>query len=221
MSLFSKHTLSGTPTANQLRSLSDEELMTQLARGHHDALGIIFKRYQRVVMRVAMQVLRDPSEAEDLMQSVFLQILEDAAKYDASKGSLRVWILQYAYHRGFNRRKYLAIRGTYDPVVGDGVDPAPFDPADSQEPAVMLESADLVRKGLAQLTETQRRTLELAFFDGLTMYEIAEKTGESFVSVRHHYYRGLEKLRAVLGLSAKRRAEETSGSRKEAAYVRS
>src|SRR5258707_1691917 len=160
MSLFDKCALSENLTASQLRSLSDEELMIQLARGHQDALGVIFKRYQRVVMRVAMQVLRDPTEAEDLMQSVFLQILEDAAKYDATKGSLRVWILQYAYHRGFNRRKYLTVRGKYGPVLGNAGDATPFDPADSHQPAVILESAHLVRKGLAQLTETQRRTLE-------------------------------------------------------------
>ena len=108
MSFFGKHrTSSESPTVGQLGVLSDEKLMIQLARGNHDALGVIFNRYQRVVTRVAMQVLRDPTEAEDLMQSVFLQIIEDAQKYDANKGSLRVWILQYAYHRAFNRRKYL------------------------------------------------------------------------------------------------------------------
>jgi RNA polymerase sigma-70 factor (ECF subfamily) len=219
MSFFGKHqTSSESPTVEQMWALSDEKLMIQLARGNHDSLGVIFNRYQRVVMRVAMQVLRDPTEAEDLMQSVFLQILEDAQKYDSTKGSLRVWILQYAYHRAFNRRKYLSIRGKYD--ANDTDESQPFDPADPRKPALILESAHLIRKGLAQLSEVQRQTLELAFFDGLTMSEIAEKTGESFASVRHHYYRGLEKLRTILGMNAKKPAEDSSGPRKEA-YVQS
>ena len=221
MSFFGKrHAPLESPTVDQLRSLADEKLMAQLARGNHDALGVIFHRYQRVVLRVAMQVLRDPSEAEDLMQSVFLQILEDAEKYDATKGGLRVWILQYAYHRAFNRRKYLTIRGKYDSAANEVDDLQSFDHADPRKPALVFESAHMIRKGLAQLSQAQRQTLELAFFDGLTMYEIAEKTGQSFANVRHHYYRGLEKLRASLGMTAKQSTEEPTGSRKEAVYVR-
>src|SRR5882762_11157562 len=82
-----------------LAELSDEVVMSCLAAGNHDALAVIFDRYQRLVIRVAMQILRDPAEAEDAMQSVFIAILETAKKFDAARGTLRVWILQNAYHQ--------------------------------------------------------------------------------------------------------------------------
>ena len=86
-----------------LAALSDEVVMSYLAAGNHDAPAVIFDRYQRLVIRVAMQILRDPAEAEDAMQSVFIAILETAKKFDAARGTLRIWILQNAYHLRISR----------------------------------------------------------------------------------------------------------------------
>src|SRR2546423_431686 len=85
-----------------LAELPDEVVMSHLACGEHDALAVIFDRYQRLVMRVAMQIMRDPAEAEDVMQSVFIAVLETAQKYDANRGTLRVWVMQHAYHQALN-----------------------------------------------------------------------------------------------------------------------
>ena len=76
-------------------------------------LKTIFDRYHRLVLSVALKILRDVGEAEDLMQTVFLEIFKSAAQFDPSRGTLKVWILQYAYHRGMNRRQYLNIRNFY------------------------------------------------------------------------------------------------------------
>src|SRR5215813_179794 len=98
---------------DELKRLPDELLMAHLQAGHADVLAIIFDRYYRLVLSVAMKILRDLGEAEDLMQSVFLEIFKVAAQFDPSRGTLKVWILQYAYHRAMNRRQALNIRNFY------------------------------------------------------------------------------------------------------------
>jgi RNA polymerase sigma-70 factor, ECF subfamily len=88
MSTFDRGGLSSnSPTYSALVKLSDELVMSWLADGNHDALAVIFDRYQRLVVRVALQILRDPAEAEDVMQSVFIAILESANKFSAARGT--------------------------------------------------------------------------------------------------------------------------------------
>ena len=99
----------------ELAHLTDEALMAHLRDGHHDALARPFPdRYHRLVLHIALRILRDAGEAEDLMQSVFLEIFSSAVQFDQARGSTKAWILQYAYHRSFNRRQYLNLRGIYE-----------------------------------------------------------------------------------------------------------
>src|SRR5215831_2433183 len=86
----------------------DETLMQQMQRGQANALGILFGRYQRLVFTVALRILRNSTEAEDLTQDVFIEIYRKAHLYDQRKSSVKTWVLQYAYHRSFNRRKHLS-----------------------------------------------------------------------------------------------------------------
>src|SRR5204863_3181836 len=78
------------------------------------ALAVLFDRYQRLIFKVALKILRDSGEAEDVMQSVFLEIMRVATQFDPQRGSTKVWLLQYAYHRSMNRRQLLIIRHFYD-----------------------------------------------------------------------------------------------------------
>ena len=190
-------------------SLSDELLMLHLGQGHADALAVLFDRYHRLVLNVALRILRDTGEAEDLMQSVFLEIFHTAAQFDPAKGTTKVWILQYAYHRSFNRREYLNLRGRYERPEEPTATPRA--PIDVRSGALgVLESARLVQEALEHLTKVERTILEFAFYEGLTMREVAARTGDSFDSVRHHYYRGLEKVRSVLCDLPKARREPSS-----------
>ena len=97
-----------------LRKESDEALIDRLKSGNAEALAELFDRYSRVVFSVASRILRDRGEAEDLMQDVFLEIYRDVARFDPVRGSVRTWLLQYAYHRSLNRKKYLQRRGFYE-----------------------------------------------------------------------------------------------------------
>src|SRR5437867_6240319 len=98
----------------RMPSLTDEEVMEQLREGHPDALPILFDRFHRLVLKIALRILRDPGEAEDVMQDIFLEIFNKADRFERTKGSAKTWILQYAYHRSLSRRQYLALRNFYD-----------------------------------------------------------------------------------------------------------
>jgi RNA polymerase sigma-70 factor (ECF subfamily) len=181
---------------DELKRLSDESLMTHLQAGHADALAIIFDRYYRLILSVAMKILRDVGEAEDLMQTVFLEIFKSAAQFDPARGTLKVWILQYAYHRGMSRRQHLSIRNFYK-----NSDIAELRGELLTAEVVYFndqEIRQLVTQALATLNETQSRVLKLAYFEGLSLKEIAERTTDSLGNVRHHYYRGLKRLREVI-----------------------
>jgi RNA polymerase sigma-70 factor (ECF subfamily) len=193
---------------SHLGKLSDEVLMAHLKAGHDDALAVLFDRYHRLVLSIAARILRDPAEAEDLMQAVFFEIFRVVGQFDPLKGSTRRWILQYTYHRCLNRRNYLNVRGLCGAgVSGRGIEPREQAFSNGCGNLTSLELVRLVQEGLAALTRSQREALELAFFEGLSMAEIADKTKESLGNVRHHYYRGLDALRFLIFAKAPSRGK--------------
>jgi RNA polymerase sigma-70 factor, ECF subfamily len=187
------------PTFAKLKVLSDAELMAHLLSGCNDALAVLFDRYHRLVLSIALRIVRDPGEAEDVTQNVFLEILRSVAQFDPAKGTTKVWILQYAYHRAFNRRQYLNARKFYDQTSMDEVETRLPGPARALGGLTAHELKHLLRQGLATLSGAQKHVIELVSYDGLSMQEIADKTGDTVVNVRHHYYRGLQNLRSFIG----------------------
>ncbi len=181
---------------SELLRLNDEDVMQHLALGHHDALAVLYDRYVRLVTSIALKIVRDKAEAQDVSQEVFLNLYRTVAQFDAVKGTTKMWILRLAYQRSINRRRYLQLRNAYGPDV-EVTDVEPSAPA-AVNRLLPAESRRLVRELLAELADRQRRTLELAYFEGLTMEEIAAKTNESVGNVRHQYYRGLARLRERL-----------------------
>jgi RNA polymerase sigma-70 factor, ECF subfamily len=191
---------SGTPqpVLTELKLLTDDQLMVELQAGVNDALAVLFDRYHRLVFSIALKIVRDRSEAEDVTQNVFLEIYSSVAQFDPGKGTLKVWLLQYAYHRAFNWKGYLNRRNFYNQEDIEELDPVfqgEFHTAGKYAPG---ELQRLMQQGLASLGAPQKRVIELANYDGLSMKEIADKTGDSLSNVRHHYYRGLQKLRSFI-----------------------
>lgn len=192
----------GVPMVRALNP-PDAGVMEQLRQGDPDALLILFDRFYRLVLKIALRILRDAGEAEDLMQEVFLEIFKKAAQFDAAKGSLKTWILQYAYHRSLSRRQYLALRNFYDrrQITEDEVSES-NSVSVSWRGLTFQEWRRVIEQGLLTLNDKQRKTLELACFHGLLLSEIAERTKEPLPNVRHHYYRGLDGLRKFLQVQA-------------------
>jgi RNA polymerase sigma-70 factor (ECF subfamily) len=185
-----------------LRGLSDEQLMAQLKEGRHDALAILFDRYHRLVFSIALKIVRDRGEAEEVMQNVFLEVFRAVTQFNPAKGTTKVWLLQYAYHRAISRKEYLNIRSFYRQEEVSRAERA--SPEHNFGKLTSLETEHLLEKGLASLSPPQRKVIQLASFEGLSMNEIAVQTHESVVNVRNHYYRGLRKLRALVETPANR-----------------
>ena len=182
-----------------MRDWTDEDVMEQMREGNPNALPILFDRFHRLVLKVALRILRDPGETEDIMQDIFLEIFRKAGQFDPAKGSTKTWILQYAYHRSLSRRQYLALRNFYDRHQASELDVIESNRVDvSWRGLTFQEWGRVIQQGLATLNEKQRTTIELCCFQGLLLSEIAERTKESLPNVRHHYYRGLQALRKFL-----------------------
>src|SRR5712691_8925631 len=184
---------------DNLRQESDAELVRLLVAGNHDAMVVIFDRYYRLVMSVALRMLHDVAEAEDVVQIVFTRFFQKADLFDATKGNLGTWLLQYAYGRTINHKRSLNARHFYDQVPLDEMDP-------DSRPATCLHAFDLdprdasrlVEQILPRLNEKQRFVIERVFFEGVKISEVASQTGEPLGNLLHAYYRGIEKLRRFL-----------------------
>jgi RNA polymerase sigma-70 factor (ECF subfamily) len=172
-------------------------LLAGFLNGDQEALGLLFQRYERVVRSVASRILRNAAEAEDLVQDLFIFIQRKCGIFDSSKSSARSWIIQMAYHRSIERRRYLTTRQFYAQTeIGSGAVQMVGTPtAESDYSAEAVFGRNGLSKVLKSLTDDQRETLCLHFFDGYTLAEISQKSGQTLGNVRNHYYRGLDKLR--------------------------
>ena len=174
---------------------SDEDAMARLQSNDTSALEILFDRYARLVFRIARGVVRDTGEAEDVVQEAFFHLYKKCRLFDRSKGSVKNWILQVALHRALDRKEHLARRGFYLGTDLASLDDTLLGGTDlEREIGSKLNRAQL-KKAFAELPDVQRVTLELFYFAGLDLREISEKLNEPLGNTRHHFYRGLERLR--------------------------
>jgi RNA polymerase sigma-70 factor (ECF subfamily) len=177
----------------------DERLLLYVQSGDREALGILFDRYARLILSVGRRVLRDTAEAEDLVHDVFLFLLSKSALFDPTKGSARAWLAKVTYHRALDRRRYLARRCFRDMREGD-----PDSKITCRMDSNITESPELsywqsyLQRAFDDLSEQQRLTLELYFFQGFTINEISQRLGKSPINIRNYYYRGLERLRTLM-----------------------
>ncbi len=183
------------PGAPECRSPTDEEVMAGLQSNDASSLAILFDRYSRLALGIARGVVRDTGEAEDVVQEAFFYLYKKSALFDRSKGSVKSWIVQIALHRALDRKSQLARRGFYAGTDIGSLDDTLLGETDlDREIEAKLNRAQL-EKAFRQLPETQRLTLELFYFEGLDLREISEKLNEPLGNTRHHFYRGLERLR--------------------------
>ncbi len=184
-------------------SASDEELLMRLEAGDYSAVEPLFDRYAAVIFGIGLRTIHDRGEAEDLVQDVFLHLCEKVRGFDSVRGPARSWIIQIAYRRAFDRRGYLSRRKFYDGTDLELLTNTLGVSAD--EALERLLAADELQAGFAELTEQQRSTLRLFFFEGLDFREISERLDETLENTRHFYYRGLERLRRAIAAMSRQR----------------
>jgi RNA polymerase sigma-70 factor, ECF subfamily len=183
------------PPVAETKAPSDEELMACLQAKDSNALDLLFTRYSRLVFGIALRILNDHSESEEVVQEAFFYVYQKAHHFDSAKGSAKGWIVQIAFSRARDRKAHLFRRGFYSGTDLDSVDDTLLGQCDVEhEVGVRLDFSSL-QDAFEDLTQVQRRTLELFYFEGLDLREISERLQEPFGNVRHHFYRGLERLR--------------------------
>ncbi len=195
-----------TSTGLALGVRSEEEaLMERVQCGDQAALGILVERYASAVLGIGRRVLRDSGEAQDLVQDVFMLVHQKNHTYNPSRGSVRAWLMQTAYHRAFDRREYLQHRGFYNVCALDELAGMMQGPSNIEYEAVLRQSGLTLRHAFEELNEGQRQTLTLFFFEGYTLREIADRIQQPLANVRHHYYRGLKKLKESIDINVLKR----------------
>jgi RNA polymerase sigma-70 factor, ECF subfamily len=155
----------------------DATLLQRVRQGDQAAMAEVFDRYGRAVYSVALRILKDTGHAEDVMQEIFFQVWRNSDSFVQGRGSLGAWLVVVARNRSID----LLRRRKPTDSVEDVVLTSPCNLASEAEHNAMIEK---VQKVLKDLPEEQQRSMELAFFEGLSHSEIAEKTGDPLGTVK-------------------------------------
>jgi RNA polymerase sigma-70 factor (ECF subfamily) len=171
--------------------MDDTELLEAVAQGSQDAMAAVFDRYSKLVFCVALRVLREPGLAEDVMQEVLLMVWKRPQSFVAQRGNLSAWLSVVARNRAID---VLRKRSPLDPI-----DEMPLpDPRNMTLESEQNWMLDKVRTALASLPQEQQGPLELAYFQGLSHSEIAEKTGSPLGTVKTRIRAGLMTIRKAM-----------------------
>jgi RNA polymerase sigma-70 factor (ECF subfamily) len=165
-----------------------EGLLRRLTAGDQQALGEFYDRYAGLVNGLALRILRNSTEAEDVVQEVFVQVWRQAERYDPARGSAEAWLCTIARSRALDRLRRRTSRREDREEAAPGTSAVP-----------KTEEALAVRKALSTLSEDQRVALELAYYEGLTQSEIAERLGEPLGTIKTRIRTAMIRLRDVLG----------------------
>ncbi|HZH34644.1 MAG TPA: sigma-70 family RNA polymerase sigma factor [Pyrinomonadaceae bacterium] len=174
---------------------TDADLVRAIANGDEESLAALYDRYRTILFGLLIRILNNRAEAEDILQEVFVQVWQRARNFDESRGKAFTWLVTLARSRAIDRLRSLgsrsravegATRESRDVVV------------DAVEDAIQNEKGEVIRAALNELPEDQRNTLLLAYFDGFSQSEIAERTNTPLGTVKTRMRTGMTKLRDVL-----------------------
>ena len=168
--------------------MEDTELLSRVGQGDENAMETVFRRYSGPVYSVALRVLHDSGQAEDVLQEIFLQLWRKPAAFVQGRGSLGAWLVVVTRNRAIDLLRRRKLTDSVDDVVLA----SPINVADDAERNAMMEK---VRGVLSKLPQEQRKSLELAYFEGLSHTEIASRTGDPLGTVKTRIRQALISLR--------------------------
>jgi RNA polymerase sigma-70 factor (ECF subfamily) len=181
----------------------DVELVRGIAAGDRAALAALYDRYAPILLGMAVRIVRDRREAEDLLHDVFLEVWRSARDYDLARGRVRTWLVVRMRSRALDVLKSAR-------VSRRGGDPELLDRLVAEPEAGESPDRQRVRGVLAELTGEQRQVLELAYFDGQSCSEIAAHLRIPIGTVKSRLAAGLGKLRQLLGATVRRTGDVPS-----------
>ncbi len=178
------------------RNREQARLVTTMARGDKHALAGLYDQLSGPIYSLAYRMLGDASEAQDLVQDIFLQIWRTASTYESSRGSVFSWMATLTRNRAIDRIRMRKRRTELLANAAPELQPAaPAGEADSAGTLWLREKAAAVRTALAGLAPDQQQAIELAYFSGLTQQEIAAKLNEPLGTIKARIRRGLLRLK--------------------------
>lgn len=155
----------------------DGTLLQRVRQGDQSAMAEVFDRYSRAVYSVALRILKDTGLAEDVMQEIFFQVWRNSESFVQGRGSLGAWLVVVARNRAIDQLR----RRKPTDSVEDVILASNCNLASEAEHNAMMEK---VQKVMKDLPSEQQRSMELAFFEGLSHSEIAERTGDPLGTVK-------------------------------------
>lgn len=181
----------------------DRQLVERMAGGEDRALGELYDRYGKTVYALALAIVREPADADEVVVDAFSQAWRQAGSFDATRGSVGAWLatiarsraLDLVRARGRRTRAYERAAQLSDDGVATPIAPGGPDPGRRVERG---EARQLVGRALAALPEPQRVAIQLAYFEGLSQSEIAERLAEPLGTIKTRMRAGMEKLRDQL-----------------------
>jgi RNA polymerase sigma-70 factor (ECF subfamily) len=182
--------------SDDARAAEDRAAMARVAARDPRGLEALYDRYATPVHSLALRILRDAAEAEDVTQEVFAQAWAQATRFDAARGAVGAWLMVIARSRALDRVRRRRPGRVAD---GDAALAAIPDPAPSVElMTASAEQAAAARDALAALPADQRAAVELAYYDGLTQAEIAARTATPLGTVKTRIRTGLQRIRDAM-----------------------
>ena len=174
-----------------------DDLLRKVARGDETAFATLYDQLAPRVFGLALRIVRDPAQAEEVAQEAFVDMWRTAARYDPARGSAVSWALTIAHRRAVDRVR--AEQATADRARRATVSEVAFD--EVVEAATARFEQQQVRRCLGGLTELQREAVTLAYYRGLTYREVAELLGAALPTIKSRMRDALIRLRDCLGVS--------------------
>ena len=189
--------LGRSASASNEERLADQAALARMARGDQSALAELYDRHARLVFSLALRILQNRADAEDIVQEVFMQVWAQASRYDTARGAVAAWMLTMTRSRAIDKLRSRSVRpetASEARVVEDMPDEA----ARQDLQLLSAEQVEILKGALNELPVTQRVALELAYYEGLTHVEIAERLSEPLGTVKTRIRQAVIRLREVL-----------------------
>ena len=174
--------------------MPDTSLVEQMTAGDESALAALYDRYSGALYGLLLRILKDTHAAEEVLQDLFLHLWRTASRFDANRGSMTAWLMVMARNRAISRLRRGNRAAMADDPEGYLLESAP-DPANLEDEAARRQMAGRLRAAMANLPGEQREALELAYFEGMTQTEIAERTGAPLGTVKSRVRAAMQSLK--------------------------
>ncbi|HEX9457520.1 MAG TPA: sigma-70 family RNA polymerase sigma factor [Thermoanaerobaculia bacterium] len=187
-------------TAAMNTSFESSSLLPAVAHGDLTAFEQLYDRHSSTLYALLLRILANPDDAQEVLQETFVKAWTNAKMFDAVRGSDVAWLISIARSRGIDRLRSRRIRGDREDEAGRELSSSFgfVEKRTGADDAIQSEERRAVRGALAELPEAQRAALALAYFEGLSQSEIAEKLGEPLGTIKTRMQLGMKKLRESL-----------------------